>query len=232
MRWFWLSVVCLLISCTETSNYAPVTEVSTVDPIPISGQHRVKAGETLYAIAWRYGLDYRDVAVRNHIVAPYYLRPQQMLYLQTPATPQPNAEPVPTTLVKLEKTASKPPRLVKSSQWQMPAQGKILSAFSGMNKGINIVGQKGDAIVATAGGQVVYAGNGLRGYGNLIIVKHNAVYLSAYAHNSKLLVKEGDTVSRGQKIAEMGDTASNRVMLHFEIRRAGKPIDPLAIIAT
>ncbi|OYY48263.1 MAG: peptidase, partial [Polaromonas sp. 39-63-203] len=94
------------------------------------------------------------------------------------------------------------------------------------NKGLDIAGKPGDAVVASADGRVVYAGAGLRGYGNLIILKHNNTFLTAYAHNQKLLVKEDQTVKKGQKIAEMGNSDADRVKLHFEIRRQGKPVDP------
>ncbi|MFM0336527.1 peptidoglycan DD-metalloendopeptidase family protein [Paraburkholderia fungorum] len=109
-----------------------------------------------------------------------------------------------------------------------PVRGPMLGTFNdSTNKGINIGGAAGDPVKASADGRVVYAGNGLRGYGNLIIIKHDATYLTAYAHNRSLMVKEGDAVTKGQKIAEMGNSDSDRVMLHFEVRRQGKPVDPL-----
>lgn len=104
---------------------------------------------------------------------------------------------------------------------------KSFPTFSKNSKGVKISGQSGEAVLASASGAVVYSGNGLRGYGNLIIIKHNDTYLSAYAHNSRILVKEGDSVTKGQKIAEMGNTDSDTVQLHFEIRKNGKPVDPL-----
>ena len=109
-----------------------------------------------------------------------------------------------------------------------PVRGPLLGTFNdSTNKGVNIGGTVGDPVKASADGRVVYAGNGLRGYGNLIIIKHDATYLTAYAHNRALMVKEGDAVTKGQKIAEMGNSDSDRVMLHFEVRRQGKPVDPL-----
>ena len=113
-------------------------------------------------------------------------------------------------------------------QWGMPANGKIIAGFSENDhrKGIDIAGKLGQPVFASAAGKVVYRGSGLRGYGKLIIIKHNSTYLSAYAHNDKFLVKEGQIVAKGQKIAEMGSTAANRVELHFEIRKLGKPVDP------
>ena len=123
---------------------------------------------------------------------------------------------------------AKPPDVVTEPGWLWPANGKLLASFNeATNKGLDIGGKAGDPVIAVGDGKVVYSGTGLRGYGQLVIVKHNAELLSAYAHNSKILVKEGQSVSRGQKIAEMGNTDADQVMLHFEVRRQGKPVDPL-----
>jgi len=111
--------------------------------------------------------------------------------------------------------------------WIWPAKGRLLEAFSEATKGIDIAGKAGEAVTASAAGKVVYSGAGLRGYGKLIIIKHNNTYLSAYAHNNKILVKEGQTVAKGQKIGEMGSTDTDLVKLHFEIRKNGRPVDPL-----
>jgi len=115
--------------------------------------------------------------------------------------------------------------------WAWPAAGPVATGFDdAKSKGLAITGKAGDPVLATADGRVVYAGSGLRGYGNLIIVKHNATFLSAYAHNQTLLVKEDQVVRRGQKIAEMGNSDAERVQLHFEIRRQGKPVDPAKLL--
>lgn len=112
-------------------------------------------------------------------------------------------------------------------QWAWPASGAIIEGFQeGKNKGVDLSGKAGDPVTAASEGKVVYAGSGLRGYGNLVIIKHNADFLSAYAHNSKLLVREGEAVKRGQRIAEMGNSDADRVKLHFEVRRRGTPVDP------
>jgi lipoprotein NlpD len=117
--------------------------------------------------------------------------------------------------------------------WAWPTKGKVIANFNeASNKGIDIAGSSGQAVNATAAGKVIYSGSDLRGYGKLVIIKHNATYLSVYAHNSVILVKEGQQVSRGQKIAEMGNTDSNTVMLHFEIRRQGKSVDPGKYLAS
>lgn len=115
---------------------------------------------------------------------------------------------------------------VSGIEWIWPAEGTVLETFSSKTKGVKISGESGQAVVASAAGDVVYSGNGLRGYGNLIIIKHSKRFLSAYAHNSKIMVEEGETVNRGQKIAEMGKTDTDTVQLHFEIRKQGKPVDP------
>ena len=253
---FWLiimSLICLsMTACDEGSHFAPVTEISTIETIPISGMHRVASGETLYEIAWRYGLDYRHLAASNKIKAPYAISAGQMIALRR--APIINKVTISSTASHetLRHTAQsyfiQPQFIVASSQkikiqpimmpaneeaklirWVWPAQGKVLDLFSGLNKGVNIVGRLGDPIYAASAGRVVYCGNGLRAYGNLIIIKHNSLYLSAYAHNRNILIREGEWVKKGQKIAEMGNTGSNNVMLHFEIRRAGKPINPLSL---
>lgn len=113
-------------------------------------------------------------------------------------------------------------------EWHLPTHGKLIAGFStsANRKGVDFSGTRGQDILASAAGKVVYAGSGLRGYGKLVIIKHNATYLSAYAHNERILVKEGQTVRQGQKIAEMGDSDADQVKLHFEIRKKGKPVDP------
>lgn len=129
--------------------------------------------------------------------------------------PQPNPS-------KLDKASN-----YSNAEWIWPTTGRLLSSFSKNSKGVKISGQSGQSVLASAAGEVVYSGHGLRGYGNLIIIKHDNIFLSAYAHNSKLLVKEGEVVTKGQKIAEMGDTDTDTIQLHFEIRKHGKPVDPL-----
>lgn len=116
--------------------------------------------------------------------------------------------------------------------WSWPAKGTVVANFNenGGPKGVQIAGEMGQPVLASAGGRVVYTGSGLRGYGNLVIIKHNNTYLSAYAHNRAVLVKQGDNVTKGQKIAEMGNSDASRVMLHFEIRRLGKPVDPVKFL--
>jgi lipoprotein NlpD len=154
----------------------------------------------------------------------------QVLAELTAVEPRPPPETLPPMVVKVD---PKPDTVTPSEEgedavdWGWPAQGKILAPFSESAKGVDISGKPGQPVLATAAGKVVYSGTGLRGYGKLIIIKHNKTYLSAYAHNSEILVKEGDSVVKGQKIAEMGNSDSDQIKLHFEIRRLGKPVDPL-----
>jgi lipoprotein NlpD len=124
------------------------------------------------------------------------------------------------------------PSYQRTEQWLWPAEGQLVNKFSVTSKGIDIAGKEGSPVYASAAGRVVYSGNGLRGYGNLVIIKHNSLYLSAYAHNRHLLVKEGQVVVRGQKIAEMGHTGLGKTILHFEIRRDSRPVDPLTLLTT
>jgi len=140
---------------------------------------------------------------------------------------QPEAKSEPKPEPKPEPAATGPDEVA----WQWPSSGKVISSFSDSgNKGIDFGGKAGDAVVAAADGKVVYVGTGIRGFGQLLIVKHNATFLSAYAHNRKILVAEGQQVTRGQKVAEMGNTDSENVKLHFEIRKQGKPTDPVAFL--
>jgi lipoprotein NlpD len=219
--------VSLLSSCAYFSqeNAAPVIDLKH-DNI-----HVISRGETLYEIAWRYGKDYRDIARINHIQSPYIIYPGQKLSINGTRRP------------KLSNIKTPKPPSPKQQQnalpnihqgWDWPTKGTIIKRFAlkgaTPSKGIDISGTMGTPIRAASGGKVVYSGAGLRGYGQLIIIKHNDAYLSAYAHNRRLLVREGESINKGQVIAEMGQTDSDTVKLHFEIRKNGKPIDPLPIL--
>lgn len=216
---------CILAACSS-DNYAPVTDLSYAEAVPSSGTHRVRAGETLYEIAWRYGLDYRYIAQRNHIDLPYTIFAGQVISLNE------RSKTLAVRKIKPEHIAARPTKEPEyaSTGWICPAHGSVINLFSLQTRGINIAGRKGQPIYAAASGKVVYSGNGLRGYGNLIIIKHNSLFLSAYAHNTQIFVKEGNWVRKGQKIAGMGNTGTDKIMLHFEIRRAGKPINPLLML--
>jgi lipoprotein NlpD len=216
------------------------------------GFYTVKPGDTLIRIGLDSGQNWRDITRWNMIENPNQIEVGQVLRVSPPpsapgvvARPVTAQAPVPTPLPAQGAGAAKPaasaaspvspetaaPASVASEDeltWLWPAQGTQLAGFDEIkNKGIDIAGRAGDAVLASADGRVVYSGAGLRGYGNLIILKHNNTYLTAYAHNQTLLVKEDQAVRKGQKIAEMGSSDADRVKLHFEIRRQGKPVDPL-----
>jgi lipoprotein NlpD len=217
--------------------------------IVIDGKtYTVKKGDTLFAIALESGVSYRDLAEWNGITNPSYIQVDQVLRLSSPAGSAPVAavggvaqsSPVAmpgqagtVTAPSATPATPSPPAPAGDVVWQWPSKGKLVQGFvDGKSKGVDIAGNLGDPIVAAADGKVVYAGSALKGYGQLLIVKHSEVYLTAYAHNSKLLVREDAQVKRGQKIAEMGNTESDngQIKLHFELRRSGKPTDPVKLL--
>ncbi len=188
-------------------------------------QHIVRRGETLFSIAWRYGKDPADVSRWNRLGDGSLIYPGQVIRL-TPPTGSSRAGTSKQASNKqpLPKIPAQPP-----PAWTWPTSGRINVDFGGKpgsGTGVLIDGKAGQAIVAAASGRVVYAGGGLIGYGQLIILKHNDTYLSAYGHNASVLVKEGDTIKKGQRIATMGEGPGLEPRLHFEIRRNGEPVDP------
>jgi len=182
----------------------------------------VQKKDTLYSIAWAFGMDYRELAKRNNIKPPYTLRYKQHLYI------------VKTQEAAAKKGKNKPILLTNNiktlKDWTWPVNGRVVASFTnklGGNKGIDISGKFGEPVVACSAGKVVYSGTGIPAYGKLLIVKHSDDYLSAYAHNSKMFVHEGQEVKAGQKIAAIGRDDLGNVRLHFEIRKVGKPVNPL-----
>tara|TARA_R110002049_G_scaffold295400_2_gene482771 strand:+ start:1259 stop:2080 length:822 start_codon:yes stop_codon:yes gene_type:complete len=222
--------------------------------------YKVRKGDTLYSISFRYGMDYKELAAINNIRSPYNIYVDQKIYFkqtkQAPSYTKPApsyTKPVvaqksetktkstkwqPTPQTKQSTTAAAAATRPSTSAnqnltWRWPTAGKVISTYSissAGRKGIDIAGRAGQAVTASASGKVVYSGNGLARYGNLLIIKHNDVYLSAYAHNQTLLVKEGQYVKAGQNIATLGRSGAQRDQLHFEIRRNGKPVDPLRFL--
>ena len=197
------------------------------------GFYRVERGDTVSKVARANRTSVQNIARWNNLTDPNAIEVGQVLRVAPPAgsttlATTPVEPPARTGSADTSDAAASgltTPATSIALIW--PTQGSVIRGFDGKNsKGIDIAGASGTQIVAAAAGTVVYAGNGLRGYGNLLIVKHNADYLSAYAHNRTLLVKEGQSVTQGQAIAEMGDTDTNRVMLHFELRYKGSSIDP------
>lgn len=212
------------------------------------GYHTVKPGETLYRIGLESGQNWKDIMAWNRLSRPEQLEVGQVLRVLPPSEELASASSgVVTRPVGSGSISSSQVRPGRNSQaarsapvaasataddaklnWIWPASGPVIAGFDEVrNKGLDLGGSEGSPILAAADGRVVYVGSGLRGYGNLIILKHNNTYLTAYAHNKSLLVKEDQMVKRGQKIAEMGRSDSDRVKLHFEVRRQGKPVDPL-----
>ncbi len=223
--------------------------------------HIVSKGESLHSIAWRYGLNYRQLAAANGIATPYTIYPNQRLSLRQRAQPAKAPPPARQVVARVAPAPSRPAVIkvapvpsrpastptvstLTGGAWHWPTQG-VVARYSGLGrkKGIDINGRSGQAVFPAKGGKVVYAGNGIRGYGNLLIVKHDAEYLSAYAYNRRVLVAEGDQVEVGQKIAELGRGpgrgsgtrqstagAAQEAKLYFEIRRAGKAVDPLSLL--
>ncbi len=278
-RVFIITITCIsLTSCIFSQNIAPTSDLSRKHVTKVSKplQHTVKRGETLFAIAWRYDVDYRQLATANGIGNDFLIYPGQALSLSTnnksrtsakspaasstasssatsfakpPKVIPPKPKNVPRKVVKktpsiklpTSRPEKKSPRsssvatsnsLIRKLIWRWPAKGRVVTNFSSAkadSKGIDLSGKKGDSVTAAASGIIVYAGSGLRGYGKLIIIKHNDTYLSAYAHNNRIRVKEGQKVKVGQHIADIGLSGSrtNIPKLHFEIRRNGQSVNPL-----
>ena len=222
----------LLASCVTVK---PPTYVSRGP-----GWYTVKRSDTLYSIAWRYGLDYKQLARWNQIGVNSPIHPGQRLRLINPGkqTVAASAAQKPSSKTKT-KTKTKTSVATSSNndqyskrgpiKWIWPTQGKPLNTFLASKldrRGIDIAGKFGQPVRAVADGKVVYSGNGLAGYGNLIIIKHSDTYLSAYAYCQERLVQEGSSVKSGKVVAKMG-RRDNTAKLHFEIRRNGKPVDPM-----
>ena len=274
------------------------------DPLVVGEPYKVQAGDTLYAIAFRLGADFRILAALNHIPKPYTIFPGQLLKTapdrqvasiskSTATSSSPTTSPVASKMPASETAAAKstatqtttaatkaithttskakaaattvakvtpasaavtrgvptpqnravvkksspstgttsPVKLGPVTRWRWPSSGKVVRNYqSNFHKGVDIAGKRGDPVQAVADGQVVYAGTGVKGYGALLIVKHNDEFLSAYGHNDAILVAEGEGVRAGQQIAQKGSSGTDTVKLHFEIRRQGKPVDPLKLL--
>nr|WP_293605409.1 peptidoglycan DD-metalloendopeptidase family protein [Polaromonas sp. UBA4122] len=218
-----------------------------------AGYYTVKPGDTMIRIGLENGQNWRDIVRWNNLENPNIIEVGQVLRVVPFTSDNPLVVTRPVSSGASSTSASSAPAQAASAArpasapasaspapapapaangdedvaWIWPAQGTLLAGFDeAKNKGLDIAGKAGDAVMASADGRVVYAGAGLRGYGNLVILKHNSTFLTAYAHNRTLFVKEDQTVKKGQKIAEMGNSDADRVKLHFEIRRQGKPVDP------
>ncbi|OGV30808.1 MAG: hypothetical protein A3E88_04420 [Legionellales bacterium RIFCSPHIGHO2_12_FULL_35_11] len=213
-----------LISCGARNDLAPVVESNWRPFSSSSNGYIVRKGDTLYSIAFRYDLDYRDLANYNHLRSPYILSVGQVIKLKShPVKPKytPQVQVKAPVTFKVYKNPT--------DHWVLPAKGRVVENFSPNfgRKGINIAGKKGDKIYAASSGTVAYSGQGLANYGNLIILKHDNNYLTAYGNNAKNLVKEGQYVHVGAVIAEIGLVGHSYYGLHFEIRKQGQPVNPM-----
>lgn len=244
-----LAVLLLLMlalqGCTELYRWPERMDSPAVrrqEQIPADGQYTIKAGDTMYSIAFRYKLDFRELAVWNDVGPDYVIQPGQVLRLTPPGgegistrpiAPSPGigasrTEPLasPRAPVATAPPAQRPPEVVAKLAWRWPTSGTVVKPFSEGGKGVDIGGALGQPVFAAAPGKVVYSGGALKGYGELIIIKHDDVHLSAYGYNRRRLVGEGVTVAAGQPIAELGVGPEQKPVLHFEVRRRGKPVDP------
>jgi lipoprotein NlpD len=233
--------------------------VEAAKPLPGSenagkpGYYTVQKGDTLTRIGLDHGQGWRDLARWNNLANPDLIEVGQVVRVSPPggavetagvvvrpissapsssgSVTQPGAPTTGNTALSNAPPTQTPMANDEGLAFIWPANGTLIAGFDEVkNKGLDIAGKAGDAILAAADGQVVYAGAGLRGYGNLIILKHNNTFLTAYAHNQALLVKEDQKVRKGQKIAEMGKSDADRVKLHFEVRKQGKPVDPTKLL--
>ena len=244
----WLIYPLLLIASCSTDYLAPLSERGEV-PQWRPNQYQIKPGDTLYSIAWEFGLDHRKLAQWNNIVIQDKIIAGQRIKLVPPpgrTSPplstghtRPSTAGVRSTGKKVT-TTQKPVAARTTSplnagpiKWRWPTAGKVVTAYSpklGHNRGLNIAGKVNQPVTAAASGVIVYAGEGIKAYGKMIIVKHSERYLSAYANNDKMLVREGQRVKAGETIARMGRRGDGETLLHFEIRRDGKPVNPMSYL--
>ncbi|NNJ91697.1 MAG: peptidoglycan DD-metalloendopeptidase family protein [Gammaproteobacteria bacterium] len=254
-RNFSILTLLLLAACTSSwkapvSSYSeqPDTRKQQKLPVKINGRfYKVRPGDTLYSIAWRTGHDWQTLARWNNLKSPHQIFVGQIVRVVPPekkvvvktqvAKKKPVNKVVKPVLRSTEKKVAGKTKTKTSFKsklyWRWPANGRLLKTYKRgdvTRKGIVVSGKAGQSILAAEDGKVVYSGSGLIGYGQLIIIKHNNKYLSAYGYNSKLLVKEGDWVTKGKKIALMGNNNNSKPALHFEIRRNGDPINPVAVL--
>ncbi|MEE1867375.1 peptidoglycan DD-metalloendopeptidase family protein [Pseudomonas auratipiscis] len=218
-------LIALMLAVSACSSHSPSSGVSANKVV--AGSYKVKRGDTLYSIATRHGWNFKELARYNGISPPYAVNVGQTIRFGGSKATSRNR----TTTASKSKSVA-PATKVTLRGWAWPVQGAVIGRYSAadkLSKGIRIAATQGQPVFASLGGKVAFATN-IRGYGNLIILQHGPSHASVYGHNSKLLVKEGQTVSKGQKIAEAGDLDADRVQLYFEIRQNGKPLDPLSVL--
>ena len=226
-----------LTACGTREFLAPVDEVNWTPFNSKAATYKVRRGDTLYSIAFLYDADYKKLAQINHMSSPYHLSVGQVIKLRSSGQVRKlrSGRGRSHSKVNVRNLSAKPRVLVKysaNSKWLWPVSGDVKNSFSPSlgQKGINIAARKGSKVRASRYGVVAYAGNGLENYGNLIIIKHKDNYLTAYGNNSRNLVREGQVVQAGQIIAEIGVVNRRYYGLHFEIRKNGKPVNPLLFL--
>jgi lipoprotein NlpD len=278
-RWLWLALTgALLLAGCADKRPAPIVDHTGPGALREDERYVVLRGDTLFAIAFRFGLDFRRLAAANAIAAPYTIYPGQVLRLaesepravtsvakprieQPPAKKadsvavaspaaakaapsksastsnakarsRPDSKSRPSAQSSADRSAAPSPvNAPAAGDWRWPAKGRITRRFEAdLHKGLDISGDRGDPVLASAAGTVVYAGSGIAGYGLMLIIRHSDAYLSAYGHNDALLADEGENVRAGQQIARRGSSGTDSVKLHFEIRRGGRPVDPLSLL--
>ncbi len=233
-RAHWIVVITLLLVGCSEFDYASdrhLREGAIVSGSP--AVHTVRQGDTLYQIAWAHGVDFRDLAAWNGISAPYVIYPGQRLSLRGQARASSGVSASNRTAsssqARVGSSSARVEPLTGPIAWQWPVEGRLVRRYDPDalgKRGIGIAAEPGATIKAAASGDVVYSGSGLRGYGNLIIIKHNEQFLTAYGYNRELLVGEGDRVAAGDAIARMGASADHPAELHFEVRERGQPVNP------
>ena len=214
----------LLVSCASPKVYAPIYNQHNKGRLAAAKSHSVRAGDTLYSIAWQTGHDYHQLAKWNNISWPYTIYQGQTIKLTVRKPSKPNSKKEKTYIKqKITKKSFKSYQKKVKLSWQWPIKVRKIERGA-IKTGVVLLGRPGDLIRSSEAGKVVYAGNGLKGYGNLLIIMHNNEFLTAYGYNKRLLVKEGSVVKRGQAIAEIGADNRQRQVLFFEIRQHGKAV--------
>ena len=247
VRLWRISILLFLCFALMACNTPAIYQDEDFNPPVYWGYHKVREGESISSIAWRYSRDYRELADANGLKPPFTLSIGQIIRLDLIGDENAfkgnaviSSIPAGGKRAKSEISIKQRPekyqkvvvsnlRKVGSIEWQWPANGTVIKGFGNstlINKGVDIAGNLGDPIYASADGRVVYSGGGVVGYGNLVIIEHDGGYLSAYAHNQDIYVNAGEQVSRGMVIASMGRVGTDRVKLHFEIRNKGVAKDP------
>lgn len=235
LRWIMvMAAVVLLAGCSGTGLFAPVSNISDLG---VGGTYRIQPGDTLSSISRETGVSVERLASLNNITNPSLIRVGQRLRLNADAPQQASANDTGSSMAAARQGDADPaPRAPEpvtrandatTLDLAWPAKGKIIQKFTVQTKGIDIAGNVGEPVVAAAAGKVAYSGNGARGFGNLVILDHGNGFITAYAHNEKLLVKSGDAVKKGAQIATLGQSDTSSPRLHFEVRRNGTPVDPM-----